>query len=697
VNAPARSCAPDHAVGERRSARLGSLPRYWAGDPPEFALTAPVGAASAAERAWAALRPRLAVEAEAALGPAEADAFLTRVEVSLEDVHGPLALLYGGGDPAAVDELFERGVRVALAAAQHRPEPLRRLDRRREIDPGWFQRPGTQGYVCYVDRFCGTLAEVPDRLDYLAELGTTYLHLMPLLRPRPGENDGGYAVMDYRSVDPRLGTMEDLEAVAQALHGRGMSLCVDLVLNHTAREHAWARGWLAGDPAYAGFYTAFPDRRMPDAYDATIPEVFPDRAPGSFTWVPEACAGAGGWVWTTFWPYQWDLDYTNPAVTMAMLGEITWLANRGVDVFRMDAVPFMWKRLGTSSQNQPEGHRLLQLLHALTRLAAPGVIFKAEAIVSPEDLVPYLGGHERYRPECELAYHNQLMVVLWSGLATGDARLARQSLGRLEPIPPSTSWVTYVRGHDDIGWAVSDTDAEAVGATGFGHRRFLNDFFSGRFPGSFARGALFQENEVTGDARISGSAASLCGIEAALERGDDEALERGIRRLVLLYSVAYAHGGIPLLYMGDELALRNDPGYLADPARAPDNRWMHRPPMDWAAAGRRHDPASLEGRVFGWMRRLALARRSTPALHGAGGTTVFDPGNEHVLAWRRRHPRTGTFVGVANMSRAAQLVDADSVTGYGTFAVTLSSDGPPELRADKLLVPGLGFAWFAEP
>jgi amylosucrase len=648
-----------------------------------------------AERTWRALAPQLTADAVAALGADEADAFLARVELALDDVHAPLAQLYGRN--GAVDGLFERGIRIALAAAAERPAELRRLDRRREIDPGWFQRPAMQGYVCYVDQFCGSLEALPDRLDYLAELGTTYLHLMPLLQPRPGENDGGYAVMDYRAVDPRVGTMADLVEVARALHDRGMSLCVDLVLNHTAREHAWAQGWLAGDPAYAGFYTAFPDREMPDAYDATIPEVFPDRAPGSFSWVPEACGGAGGWVWTTFWPYQWDLDYTNPAVTLAMLGEITWLANRGIDVFRMDAVPFMWKRLGTSCQNQPEGHVLLQLLHALTKLAAPGVIFKAEAIVSPDDLVPYLGAHERYRPECELAYHNQLMVLLWSGLATGDARLATQSLGRMRPIPPSTSWVTYVRGHDDIGWAVSDTDAAAVGVDGFGHRRFLNDFFSGRFPGSFARGALFQENEATGDARISGAAASLCGIEEALDRGDGVALSLGIRRLVLLYSVAYSFGGIPLLYMGDELALRNDTGYLADAARAPDNRWMHRPPMDWAAADRRHEPASLEGTVFGWLRQLGSVRRSIPALHGGADCQVFDPGSPHVLAWRRRHPRTGTFLGVANFSPAAQLVDADAVTGFGTFQLALASDGPPEFRADRLQIPGLGFAWFAEP
>jgi amylosucrase len=289
------------------------------------------------------------------------------------------------------------------------------------------------------------------------------------------------------------------------------------------------------------------------------------------------------------------------------------------------------------------------------------------------------------------------MVLLWSGLATQDARLAATALRRMRAIPPTTSWVTYARGHDDIGWAMSDTDVAAVGGDGFTHRRFLNDFYAGRFPGSFARGALFQENEATGDARVSGSAASLCGIEEALALGDDAALEAGIRRLVLLYSVVYSFGGIPLLYMGDELALRNDTGYLADPERAPDNRWMHRPPMDWAAAARRTDPAALEGRVFGWMQRLGAARRALPALRGGGECTVLDVGNDAVLAWRRRHPRSGSFVGVANFSRAAQTVDADTVTGFGSFVPVLASDGPPEHRADRVLLPGLGFAWFAEP
>ncbi|HJX43862.1 MAG TPA: alpha-amylase family protein [Geodermatophilus sp.] len=645
----------------------------------------------------AALPEGLAEEAVAALGEAEADAFLTRAALCLPEVRAALTEVYGGRAP----DVLRHGLRTALRAAADRPAPLRRLDRRREIDPGWFQSPRMQGYVCYVDRFCGTLDRLPDRLDHLEELGTTYLHLMPLLRPRDGENDGGYAVADHRAVDPRLGTMADLEAVAAALHGRGMSLCIDLVVNHTAREHAWARGWLAGDPAYAGFYTAFPDRELPDAYDATTPEVFPDRAPGSFSWVPEALGGAGGWVRTTFWPYQWDLDYTNPQVTLAMLGEITWLANRGVDVFRMDAVPFLWKRLGTASQNEPEAHLLLQVLHALTRLAAPGVVFKAEAIVAPDDLVRYLGAHERERPECELAYHNQLMVLLWSCLATGDVALARQSLQRMHPIPPSTTWCTYVRGHDDIGWAVTDEDAAAVGLDGFAHRRFLNDFYSGRFPGSFARGALFQENAATGDARISGTTASLCGIEDALERGDDAALEAGIRRLVLLHSVAYGFGGIPLLFSGDELAQRNDTGYLADPALAPDNRWMHRPPLDRAAAARTADPGSVEGRVWTALRRLGESRRSLPALSGDVAPEVLgagvSAGADTVLVWRRRHPRHGTFVGLANVGATPQPVDADTVTGLGTFAQVAGGDGRLAVRDGRIVVPGLGWAWFAEP
>jgi amylosucrase len=652
--------------------------------------------------ALARLRPGLAVEAEQFLGRAEAVAFLARLDVWFDDVHAPLEALYGDERPDEhTDELVGRLVRLALCAAAERPVDLRETDRRREIDPSWFQHQRMLGYVAYTDRFAGTLDALPGRLDHLAELGVTYLHLMPLLAPREDANDGGYAVADYRAVDPRLGTMDDLEHLARELRGRGMSLCIDLVLNHTAREHPWARGWLAGEEEYEGFYFSFPDRTMPDAYESTIVDVFPDQAPGSFTWVAEK-GEEGAWVWTTFFDYQWDLDYSNPRVFGAILDTILWLANKGVEIFRMDAVPFMGKRLGTTCMNQPEVHDLVQALHALVRLAAPATVFKAEAIVAPDDLVAYLGSHrvgdhDRYRPECELAYHNQLMVMLWSSLATKDARLAAQSLGRLRPIPADASWATYVRCHDDIGWAVGDVDARAVGYDPFAHRDFLNAFFSGRFPLSYARGALFGEDPETGDARISGSAAALCGISEARERDDPRALELGIRRLVLLNAVTFAWGGVPLLYMGDELAQGNDTSYLDDPALAADNRWMHRPYFDEAAAARRHDGATVEGRVFGWIHALASVRRELPALHAAGESAVLEVDSPHVLAWRRRHPRSGHFVGMVNMAEHSVSIDPRVLDGLGNLETVLASDGPPQVHAGRLVLPALGFVWLAEP
>jgi len=432
----------------------------------------PQGPRRRAETAAAKILGSLAPRALERLGADAADAFLTRLDQVFLDVFEPLDALYGARTDTA--DLVQMLAGRALEATTARSPSLRRLDRRREIDSSWFQRSRLVGYVCYVDRFATTLAGVQKRLDYLADLGVTYLHLMPLLRPREGENDGGYAVADYRQVDPRLGSMADLRKLADALHERGMSLCVDLVLNHTAREHPWARAAMAGDPEHRDFYLVFGDRELPDAYERTLPEVFPDHAPGSFTFVPEM----GGWVWTTFHDYQWDLNYANPRVFAAMLH----LANQGVDILRLDAVPFTWKRMGTNCQNQPEAHLLLQAFHGLVRLAAPAVAFKAEAIVAPEQLVQYLGAHDRFRPECDLAYNNQLMVMLWSSLAAKDARLATAALQRLRPPPATTGWCTYVRGHDDIGWAVSDADAAAVGWNAFAHQRFSTTSSAGAFP-----------------------------------------------------------------------------------------------------------------------------------------------------------------------------------------------------------------------
>jgi len=426
------------------------------------------------------------------------------------------------------------------------------------------------------------------------------------------------------------------------------------------------------------YYRTFADRTAPDAYEATLPEVFPDTAPGSFTGVPEL----ERWVWTTFNEYQWDLDWSNPEVFVAMATAILDLAAAGVDVLRLDAVPFLWKRRGTDCQNQPEVHELVHALRAVMRIAAPGVAFKAEAIVSPRQLVAYLGAGRHEGRECDLAYHNVLMVLLWSSLASRRVALMTHTLRAMPPVPPLAGWVTYVRCHDDIGWAITEEDAAAAGEDGYLHRRFLADFYAGDFPGSFARGARFQPDPRTGEARTSGMAASLAGLESALASGNEAAVELAIRRLLLLYAIAFAHGGLPLVYMGDELGLRNDPGYESDPARADDNRWMHRPPMDWAAAERRTDPATVEGRLWAGLKRLGAARRATPATHAQGRSEPVWTGNDHVFGLLREHAGERLLV-LASFAPEPQAVPAAVAHDRG-FAVTNAAaepDGRP-LRAE---------------
>ena len=628
---------------------------------------------------------RIAGAAAARFGP-DAELVVERLRRWWPEAEAALRRVYG----AAVDDLADRlGATLLQLVADRSPE-LRRLDSRREAVPDWFQQPGIVGYVCYADRFAGDLRGVAGHLDYLSELGVTYLHLMPLLRPREGENDGGYAVQSYEEVDPALGTMDDLEALAVALRQRGMSLCVDVVMNHTAREHEWAQRALAGDATYLDFYLTFPDREAPDAYERTLREVFPDFAPGSFTFVPEA----GRWVWTTFNEFQWDLNHANPEVFCALFGIMGRLANRGIEVLRLDAAPFIWKRLGTDCENQPEVHDLLVAFRALLAVAAPATVLKAEAIVAPDQLVAYLGAGDPERVECELAYHNQLMVMLWSSLATGEARLMTGALARMGEIPVHASWVTYVRGHDDIGWAVTDEDAAAVGWGGAAHRQFLNDFYSGAFPGSFARGELFQRNEETGDARISGTAASLAGVEAAMAAGDLGALELALARLELLHAVAFALGGPPLVYMGDELALRNDRSYLADPAHRDDSRWLHRPRMDWSVAERRHVAGSVEARMFAALQRLAAARAALPQLHGGGRTTVVALPEGEVLCVRRKHRRQLPLWVLANCSaREVAVARGDLPTWAGQpHRVAAASDGAL-LDGAGVLLPAYGYVW----
>ena len=621
---------------------------------------------------------------------ADDDIFDLRLARSAPDLWPMLDALYSArADYAAFRDALIKVMQKAWAA---RAPDLKRLDLKRDLEPDWFQRPDMAGYVFYIDRFAGTLTKVLEKLDYLEELGISYVHFMPCLKPRPGDSDGGYSVMDYRAINPAYGTMADFEAVTAELRRRGISVCIDLVLNHTAKEHAWARKAAKGDRTYQDYYLMFDTPDLPKRYEETLVEVFPDNAPGNFTHYPDI----GKWVWTTFNEHQWDLNWANPQVFLEIAEIMLFLANRGVDVLRLDAVAFMWKRMGTRCQSEPEVHMLLQALRAVCRIACPAVIHLEEAIVAPAEMLPYLGRGIHDGKEGNLAYHNSLMVQFWSALATRDTRLMTHVMGTHFPDRlTNATYATYIRCHDDIGWAVTDEDAAAIGLSGPAHRAFLSDFYVGSFPGSFARGALFQENPATGDKRISGSFAALAGLEKAEAAGDAGEADLAVQRILMGHALIAAWGGIPLIYMGDELALLNDHGYRDVPDHAHDSRWIHRPRMDWDRAAGRQGGDSPASRVWLGVRHILARRRATAALHAANPVRVVGCESTQVFAFRRDAP-TGTLLCLFNFAESWAHLPEEWVRAQGVTRLwDALSDRPVEAHHGNVALPPYARVWLA--
>jgi amylosucrase len=580
-----------------------------------------------------------------------------------------------------LEKILLTATRLALARS---PE-LRSLDATREEDPNWFHSNQMIGGVCYADLFAGNLEGMRAKIHYFKELGLTYLHIMPPFLCPAGNSDGGYAVSSYRQVNPTLGTLDDLAALATELRHNGISLVLDFVFNHTSDEHDWAMRSRAEEAGYREFYRMFPDRGQPDAYERTLREIFPDEHPGAFTYVPEI----RGWVWTTFHRFQWDLNYANPAVFNAMAEEMLSLANLGVEVLRLDAVAFTWKKLGTSCENLPKAHQLIQAYNALARTVAPALLFKSEAIVHPDEVVRYIGSDE-----CQLSYNPLLMALLWNSLATREVRLLAQALRQRFRIPPDCVWVNYVRVHDDIGWTFSDEDAAQLGINGYDHRQFLNQFYTGRFPGSFAQGLPFQENPKTGDCRISGTCASLAGLEKALRQGSVADVELAIRRILLIHGVILSVGGIPQLYLGDEIGMLNDYGYSRDPAKSNDSRWVHRPVMNWELAACRHEESSPEGRIYASLRSLIRLRKQHLAFT-AGSLEVLETGSVHVLAYACIRAGEQLTV-VSNFSEHPQVVGGQylPIALSGGAAVDLITGRPHTAGQDLDLAP-YEFVWLS--
>ena len=588
--------------------------------------------------------------------------FSIRLHTHFPTLMWELDNVYGNNE--AVLPMLQQLMRMAWQSYAERSEPLKQQDAEREHHPDWFLSNKMVGGVCYVDLFAGNLQGIIDSIPYFQELGLTYLHLMPLFKCPEGKSDGGYAVSSYREVNPALGNIEDLRKVAQALREAGITMVVDFIFNHTSNEHEWAKACAAGDPMYDNFYYIFPDRWMPDQYDRTVREIFPDQHAGAFTQLWD-----GRWVWTTFNSFQWDLNYSNPWVFRAMAGEMMFIANLGVDILRMDAVAFIWKQLGTDCENLPQAHALIRAFNAVMRIAAPSVLFKSEAIVHPDKVVQYID-----QKECQLSYNPLQMALLWNTLATRDVNLLQQAMTFRHNLPENTGWVNYVRCHDDIGWTFADEDAAHFGIDGFDHRQFLNRFYVNRFEGSFARGVPFQDNPATGDCRISGTCASLAG----LEQNDPYAIDR----IKLMHSIILSSGGLPLLYLGDEVGMLNDMSYLDDEHQHDDSRWAHRPARDTALYEQRHDPATSAGQIYQSLRHLIHLRQSHEGFSGAH-LSIFDCKNPHVLGYSRNN----AILALVNFSETEQTLAALTFSLLPPQAHDLISSQTIRLDQDVVLQP----------
>ncbi len=561
-----------------------------------------------------------------------------------------------------------------------RKPALKKQDESRQADPGWFRRRDILGMQMYAGCYARTLKGVSRHLDYLQESGVNYLHLMPLLQSPHQHSDGGYAVADFRTVDPELGTMEDLERLAGQCRRRNILLCLDFVMNHTSDEHEWAQRARAGEKEYQNRYFFYDNWDIPLLYEKTVPEVFPQTAPGNFS----LCTEAGKVVMTTFHPYQWDLNYHNPTVFNDMTENLLFLCNQGVDVIRLDAVPYIWKMLGTNCRNLPQVHTLVRMMHLACDLVCPGTLLLGEVVMEPSKVVPYFGTTEK--PECQMLYNVTTMASTWHTVATRDVRLLRHQLQSVFQLPGQYLFLNYLRCHDDIGWGLDYDFLRRFGMEEISHKQFLNDYFTGAFPGSLARGELYNNDPKLHDARMCGTTASLCGVEGAEQKGDAAAWDLALRLDETLHAFLLSQSGIPIIYSGDEIGQLNDWGYRDDPDKAEDSRFLHRGSFRWEDAKKRSDPAARQGRLYAKLRQLETLRAEHPAFSAEADCWLLEPQNDHILAIGRYY-RGEKLLALYNFDPEEQTA---LLCNPEAFRDLLSGEA---CSAQSVTLPGYGFKW----
>ena len=538
-----------------------------------------------------------------------------------------------------------------------RKESLKALDLKREKEGKWYSSRNMAGMMMYIDNFAGNLKGVQAKLPYIEKCNVNYIHLMPFLDSPKGRSDGGYAVADFRKVKPELGTMDDLAELADKCHEKGISLCMDFVMNHTSEDHEWAVKARQGDGEYMSRYFFYADPSIPAEYEKTVPQVFPTTAPGNFTWLPEI----GHYVMTTFYPYQWDLNYRNPRVFNEMMYNFLYLANQGMDIIRIDAVPYIWKELGTNCRNLQQVHTIVRMMRMIGEIVCPGIVLLGEVVMEPEKVAPYFGTVEK--PECHMLYNVTTMATTWNTVATRDVRLLRKQMDIVCSLPKEYTFLNYLRCHDDIGWGLDYATLSEWGMKEVPHKKYLNDYFLGRTEGSVSRGELYNEDPVTGDARFCATTASMCGIESAGFEQDEEKMECAVVKDIMLHAYMFTQSGIPMLYSGDEIGQVNDYTYKDDPDKAPDSRYIHRGKFCWDVAENIEKEGSVQEKIFHALTRLEEIRRNDAVFSADAEVYTKDYSDTSIL-WIVRKAEGRELHAVFNFSDEEKEIWMPEVTEY---------------------------------
>ena len=557
--------------------------------------------------------------------------FYSRLMSNIDTIDHLYREIYGHGQFA--DEKYNELIVTLIEAHQKRENDLRDRDEEKIEKGNWFLSNEITGMSLYVDRFCENLKSLPEKLTYFENLGVNFLHLMPIFESPAGESDGGYAVSNFRKIDSRFGNIEDLISLRKRMQKKDMYLMIDIVLNHTSHHHEWAQKAKSGEKKYQDYYYMYDDRWIPNQYDDKMPDIFPESSPGNFTYI-EDC---NKWVMTVFHNYQWDLNYRNPDVFCEMLENILFYANIGVDILRIDAPAFIWKETGTTCQNLPQAHTLLRLIKQCVLVSAPGMALLGEAIVAPKDIMKYFGTGAFTAKECDVAYNATHMALQWDMLASGDTKVMLAAQYEILQKPYGTTWINYTRCHDDIGLGYDDYMIEQAGRNPYEHRKFLKDYYAGAIWNSPAKGALFSSNPKTGDARISGSLASLCGLEKALDEKNEYQVDLSIKKILLMQAHSFFLGGIPIIFYGDEVGYTNDYSYLNDEGKSYDNRWMHRPIIDWEKNKKITDPHSIESIIFNATKKLISIRKQHFLVGDHKNLTWLTPHNHQIAGYLRTY------------------------------------------------------------